>query len=231
MPFRKQVLIVDDDTGLTELVGEQLVAGGEFAVESAATAADGLESAQTNHFDAIILAAGLPDLDGLEACRLMRAAGVRCPIIILTEADGETDAQAIAGLEAGASDCIAKPFRLGVLLARVTAQIRQHERSNDATVTIGPYTFHPGLKTLVHYADGTRIRLTDKEAAILKYLYRAGDRVVSRNLLLEHVWGYNAQVTTHTLETHIYRLRRKIEPVPGEANLLITEAGGYRLVL
>lgn len=231
MEFSKRLLIVDDDAGLTELVGQHLVHAGGFVVETAATGAAALDLATASPFDAIVLDAGLPDIDGCAVLGQLRAAGVRCPIVLLIEDGEDSEALAEAGIAAGASACVTKPFRLGALLTRVQAELRQHERSEDAAIAIGPYTFHAALKTLIHEATGVRIRLTDKEAAILSYLQRAGDRVVSRSLLLEHVWGYNAQVTTHTLETHIYRLRRKIEPIPGEANLLITEAGGYRLVL
>jgi DNA-binding response OmpR family regulator len=93
---------------------------------------------------------------------------------------------------------------------------------------VGPYAFHPADRLLVD-AKGRKLRLTDKEANILKYLYRAGDKSVTREELLAEVWGYNAGVTTHTLETHVYRLRQKIESEPGNARLLVTEAGGYRL--
>jgi DNA-binding response OmpR family regulator len=147
---------------------------------------------------------------------------------MLTGADA--DADAILGLDAGANDYITKPFRLGVLLARVRAHIRQHERSDDAAFTIGPYTFQPSVKMLINNETRKKIRLTDKEAAILKYLYRSGNRVVTRDVLLDEVWGYNAGVTTHTLETHVYRLRQKIEKNPSNATLLVTEGGGYRLV-
>ncbi len=109
------------------------------------------------------------------------------------------------------------------------AQLRQHEQSEDAVFTIGPYTFKPAAKLLVD-GGGSKIRLTEKETSILKYLYRAGERVVTRDVLLHEVWGYNAGVTTHTLETHIYRLRQKIEKDPSQAELLITETGGYKLV-
>ena len=175
----------------------------------------------------IILDVGLPDMDGREVCRLMRRNGVTSPIIMLTGAD--TDSDTILGLDSGANDYVTKPFRLGVLLARLRAHIRQHERSDDAVFTIGPYTFQPSAKLLVDNTDKRKIRLTDKEAAILKYLYRAGDRVVGREVLLDEVWGYNAGVTTHTLETHVYRLRQKIERDPSNAQMLVTEPGGYRL--
>jgi DNA-binding response OmpR family regulator len=122
-----------------------------------------------------------------------------------------------------------KPFRFGVLLARVRAHLRQHEQSEDAVFTIGPYTFRPSAKLLVD-ASESKVRLTEKETAILKFLYRAGEQVVGRDVLLHEVWGYNSGVTTHTLETHIYRLRQKIERDPSNAEILVTETGGYKLV-
>jgi len=169
----------------------------------------------------------MPDLDGREACKIMRKNGYRGPVIMLT---AETsDADTILGLDAGANDYVTKPFKFAVLLARIRAQLRQHEQSEDAVFKIGPYTFKPSAKLLLQ-EDNRKIRLTEKETAILKFLYRAGDKVVGRDVLLHEVWGYNAGVTTHTLETHIYRLRQKIEVDPSHTQLLVTEAGGYKLV-
>lgn len=224
----KRVLLVDDDTTLLEMLSEQLRMQEEFATATAETAGRALELTGVEHFDVVVLDVGLPDMDGREACRTMRQSGVKCPIIMLTGAD--TEADTILGLEAGANDYITKPFRVGVFLARLRAHIRQHERSDDAVLTIGPYTFKPSLKLLVEGETRKKIRLTDKETAILKYLYRSGHRVISRDILLDEVWGYNSAVTTHTLETHIYRLRQKIEADPTRAQILVTETGGYRLV-
>ncbi|MDD9876670.1 MAG: response regulator transcription factor [Magnetovibrio sp.] len=228
MTVGKQILIVDDDSTLVEMLSEQLQLHEEFATIGAESGAAALELVKKEYYDVIILDVGLPDMDGREVCRLMRRNGVRSPIIMLTGAD--TDADTILGLDAGANDYITKPFRLGVLLARLRAHIRQHERSDDAVFTIGPYTFQPANKLLVNADDNKKVRLTDKETAILKYLYRAGDRIVGRDVLLDEVWGYNANVTTHTLETHVYRLRQKIEPDPSNAQILVTEPGGYRLI-
>ena len=136
----------------------------------------------------------------------------------------------VRGLDSGANDYIAKPFRLNVLLTRLRAQLRQHEQSEDAVFTIGPYTFRPSAKILTDAAQRKKVRLTEKETAILKYLYRAGQRIIGRDVLLNEVWGYNSGVTTHTLETHVYRLRQKIERDPAKAEILVTEPGGYRLV-
>ena len=228
MTATRRALLVDDDATLLEMLSEQLESHGEFATTTADTAARALELHKTEQFDVIILDIGLPDMDGREACRLLRGMGVKCPIIMLTGADTETDT--VLGLEAGANDYITKPFRLGVFVARLRAHVRQHERSDDAVFTIGPYTFKPGAKLLINNQTRKKIRLTDKETSILKYLYRSGSRVITRDVLLDEVWGYNAGVTTHTLETHVYRLRQKIEPDPARARILVTEAGGYRLV-
>jgi DNA-binding response OmpR family regulator len=228
MTSGKKILIVDDDATLLEMLGEQLQLHEEFSTVGAKTATEAIDLAKEDYFDVILLDVGLPDMDGREVCRLMRRNGVTSPIIMLTGAD--TDADTILGLDAGANDYITKPFRLGVLLARLRAHIRQHERSDVAVFTIGPYTFQPSNKLLVNDTDEKKVRLTDKETAILKYLYRAGDKVVSRDVLLDEVWGYNASVTTHTLETHVYRLRQKIEADPSSAKILVTEPGGYRLV-
>ncbi|RDD63241.1 response regulator transcription factor [Ferruginivarius sediminum] len=224
----KHILLVDDDDSLRESLAEQLQLHEEFMASEAGTGSQGLEKAKQEHFDAILLDVGLPDMDGREVCRVMRRNGISCPIIMLTAS--ESDADTILGLDAGANDYITKPFRLGVLLARLRAQMRQHEQSEDAVFTIGQYTFQPAAKVLIENASGRKIRLTEKETAILKYLYRSGEKTVGRETLLGEVWGYNAGVTTHTLETHVYRLRQKIENDPSNATLLITEPGGYRLV-
>ena len=228
MTSAKRILLVDDDEALRQSLAEQLQLHEEFETAEASDGASGLAVAREGGFAAVLLDVGLPDMDGRDLCRLMRREGVRCPIIMLTAAG--TDADAILGLDSGANDYITKPFRLGVLLARLRAQLRQFEQSEDATFTIGPYLFRPAAKLLLLEEKNRKVRLTEKETAILKYLYRAGDAVVGRDTLLGEVWGYNAGVTTHTLETHVYRLRQKIERDPSNAEILVTEPGGYRLV-
>jgi DNA-binding response OmpR family regulator len=223
----KKILLVDDDDSLRDSLSQQLRLYAEFLVTEAATAAEALETANGEYFDAVILDVGLPDMDGREVCRLMRRNGVKSPIIMLS--GKSTDADQILGLDAGASDYVTKPFRLNVLLARLRVQQRQHEQSQDAVFTIGPYTFQPARKLLVH-ADEQKVRLTAMETAILKYLYLAGDKIVSRDTLLGEIWGYNAGVSTHTLETHVYRLRQKMEADPSNVTILMKERGGYRLV-
>ena len=224
----KKILLVDDDADLREALAEQLMMTEEFDVFEAETGQAGIDRARTELHDLVILDVGLPDMDGREVCRLMRKQGVKCPIVMLT--GHASDSDTILGLDSGANDYVAKPFRFPVLLARIRAQLRQHEQSEDAVFQIGPYSFQPSAKLMVDEAD-RRVRLTEKETSILKFLYRAGGRMVERDVLLREVWGYNAEVTTHTLETHIYRLRQKIETDPANARILLTETGGYRLGL
>ncbi|MBC6442576.1 MAG: response regulator transcription factor [Rhodobacteraceae bacterium] len=222
----RNILLIEDDADLREALAEQLKAAGGFDVAEAANGADGLSLAGDSSPGLILLDVGLPDMDGRDLCRLMRKQGVTAPVIMLTGHD--RDADIIRGLDVGANDYITKPFRLPVLLARIQAQLRAHERSEDAVFPLGPYTFKPAARTLTDAAD-RKIRLTEKENGILKFLHRRRDGVVGRAVLLHEIWGYKADVTTHTLETHIYRLRQKIEPDPSNARLLVTETGGYRL--
>ena len=228
MATAKRVLIIDDDAELRRELADLLHLHEQLDVREAPDGRSGLEKAGEGHVDLVLLDVGLPDSDGRDLCRLMRKKGVKAPIIMLTAAD--TDADAILGLDSGANDYVAKPFRLPLLLARIRAQLRQFEQSDDASFPVGPYSFRPAVKMLVDEARQRKVHLTEKETAIVKFLYRVGDRPVPRDQLLDEVWGYNAAVTTHTLETHIYRLRQKIEPSPEQPSLLVTEPGGYRLV-
>ena len=229
MTRAKKIILVDDDELLRETLVDQFNVHDELAVEPIETANAAIERVKEEaHIDLMLLDVGLPDMDGREACRIMRKNGFKSPIIMLTGADSEADT--ILGLDAGANDYVSKPFKFGVLLARVRAHLRSHEQSEDAVFKVGPYEFRPAVKMLVSQED-KKIRLTEKETSILKFLYRAGGKPVTRDILLDEVWGYNSGVTTHTLETHVYRLRQKIEPNPSSASILLTESGGYRLSL
>ena len=227
MALQRKILLVEDDLDLRTTLAEQLGGESDFEVLQAGTARDGIAAARNATPAILVMDVGLPDMDGRDAVRQLRGGGFRSPIVLLTAQASEADT--VQGLESGANDYVTKPFRFAVLLARIRAQLRQHEASEDAMFSVGPYTFKPASKHLVT-DKGSKLRLTEKETAILRFLYRAGKQPVARDVLLQEVWGYNAQVTTHTLETHIYRLRQKIERDPSNAQLLITETGGYKLM-
>jgi len=227
MSSTKKIIIVDDDELLRDALKEQFSLHDEFHVGEAATATAGIKAVKAEHADLVILDVNLADMDGRAACKVMRRGGYKGPVIMLTGQSSESDT--ILGLDSGANDYVTKPFRFAVLLARIRAHLRQHEHSEDAVFKVGPYTFKPSAKMLVR-EDNRKVRLTEKETAIIKFLLRSGEQIVSRDVLLQDVWGYNAGVTTHTLETHVYRLRQKIERDPSHAEILVTEGGGYKLI-
>lgn len=220
-----QILVVDDDEFLRQSLVTKLTDAG-FVVSTAGDAAGAVDALATTTPDAVLLDVGLPDMDGRDLCRSLRQRGFTMPIIMLTAVDGEADT--IRGLDSGASDYVGKPFRLGILLARLRAQLRQYEQSEAASFRIGHYMFHPATKLLVDEHDH-KIRMTDKEVAIIRHLYRAKG-AVARETLLHEAFGYSAGTDTHTIESHVYRLRQKIEKDPAHARILVTEPGGYRLV-
>ena len=229
MSTPRPILVVEDEINLRETLVEHLALGGDFVAHGAASAgeAEAMLAAPDARYDAILLDIGLPDINGRDFCIKLRRDGRRMPIIMLTGQGAEKDV--VSGLDSGANDYIAKPFSMPELLARVRAQLRIFDNSEDAVFTVGPYMFRPSVRLLQEAARNRKVRLTDKECSILKFLYRAGGKPVPRQILLNEVWGYNSAVTTHTLETHVYRLRQKIEPDPTNARLLLTETGGYKL--
>lgn len=222
------IALVDDDDILREALKDQLSLHDEFTIITFDTARKAIDALKTTHVDLCLFDVGLPDIDGREAVKILRKNGFNAPIIMLTGHDSDSDA--ILGLDSGANDYVTKPFKIGVLMARIRAHLRQYETSEDAIFQIGGFSFQPGAKLMLD-AKGVKTRLTDKETAILRYLHRNNAKPIARETLLAEVWGYNSGVTTHTLETHIYRLRQKIEQDPSSAKLLVTEGGGYRLAL
>ena len=229
MAGARRVLLFGADAGLRAALAEQLEHGGAFAVEATGDAARALEAARTGRRDAIVLDAGPPDPGAPELCRRMRALGVAAPILVLAGAGAAGEKDAGACLDAGADERLAKPFRVAALRDRLRALRRRAPGGGGTAGAIGPWEFRRGARLLRDAGNGREVRLTEKEAAILERLRRAGGRAVPREVLLDEVWGYSAGAATHTLETHVWRLRRKIEADPSNAALLLTEAGGYRL--
>jgi DNA-binding response OmpR family regulator len=224
----RPILVVEADPAQRQILAESLSFDNEFTVRATATLseADALLSTVDARFDAIIIDPEVPDGNGHSYIAKLRQQGHKMPIIVVTNSGDEADVVRV--LNAGAVDYLVKPLRLNELLARLKAQLRMFDASEHATFMIGPYSFQPAAKLLTDRA-GHRLRLTNKEVDILKFLYRADAKVVTRAILLDGVWGYNSGVTTHTLETHIYRLRQKIEANPANCQMLVSVQGGYRL--
>jgi DNA-binding response OmpR family regulator len=205
MPNR--ILLAEADNVLRASLAEQLEQEG-YDVIAARTAEEAALAVRNGPFFFAII--GL----GEDAAAAMRAAGLIAPMVLLTEG------------EASGQESLARPFRFSALLGKLHALSNHHAANGDSAGRIGPYTFHPSAKLL---QEGARkVRLTEKETNILKFLH-ANAGTVPRDILLHEVWGYGPAVATHTLETHIYRLRKKIEQDPAKAQILLTEGGGYRL--
>ena len=218
----KRILLVDGVTPLRQALADQLAQSDDLEIDTADTGAAALERVGLAGYDAVVAESVLADMPGRELARRLRAEGEHCPVILLVP-PGEPD----DGAES--AEPLSKPFRIGALLTLLRNRLREAGR-DQRSYPIGPYRFRPAAKLLLDAATNRTVRLTEKEAAILDFLHRAGPAVTSRDALLGDVWGYQAGVDTHTLETHIYRLRRKIEADPANARLLVTEPGGYRLV-
>jgi DNA-binding response OmpR family regulator len=207
MPTR--ILLAESDDVLRAGLAEQLEREGYDV-----TAAKDGETAQACPREQLGFAIiGLGDAEQLATA--LRDQGLPCPILLLLEGEATSTFESLT-----------RPFRFSALLARLHALNNHHAPAEDSAVRIGPYTFHPSAKLL--QADGRKVRLTEKETNILKFLH-ASPGTVPRDILLHEVWGYSPAVATHTLETHIYRLRKKIEQDPARAQILLTEGGGYRL--
>ncbi|MQA66163.1 MAG: response regulator [Alphaproteobacteria bacterium] len=222
----KSILIVDDDREFARSLAEQLSLHEGMEVLAASTGREALDAMQQRHFDAAFISLDLTGMDGRELCRLVRREGFFRPVVIL--ASGDSEADQILALDAGANDYITKPFTLGILLARLRAHLRQHDLSEDAVIRMGPFVLVSAEKLLVG-SDGKQIRLTDKETRLLKYLYRTRGRAVSQSRLLKEVWGYRSDIETHTIESHVFRLRQKIGQDRMATPLIVTEKDGYRL--
>ena len=221
-----RILIVDDDDHLREVLISQLSHEGVASLAEAVRASDALDKVDQFKPDLILLDIQLPDGNGFDICKKLRERGFEKPIIMLTGQQEETDI--IKGLDTGANDYIAKPMRFGEVLARIRAQLRQYKSSDDVRFTNHDVEFQPASKTLTSLDNQRIVVLTEKETMILKKLFRIWPESVSKDMLLSEVWGYQNMIATHTLETHIYRLRQKIARLTDQP-IVETTQDGYRL--
>jgi DNA-binding response OmpR family regulator len=223
-----RVLVVEDDPDIAELVARYLEKAG-FATTRVSSGRDALDAVRTKAPDLIVLDVMLPHVDGLEVCRLLRANEhtASIPIIMLTARAEESER--IVGLEIGADDYLAKPFSPNELVARVRALLRRalrHDAPSGRPLTIGAIVVDPDRHTVM--LDGREVALTAKEFLLLAYLLQHRDRVLSRDVLLEQVWGYRYTGGTRTVDVHVRRLREKLPPLTDA--LVTVKQFGYKLV-
>jgi len=220
----RRILLIAPDQAISSVLREQLSQPETLEISSIETLDAAPQRLAAENFDGILLDAAIPDPS---PWRVLRDGAVTQPILLLNLPDAAPDSAPIDPVH-GVNAVIARPFRLSDLKLAIETLLQPGTLAED--LPIGRYRFRR-VQKLLRDSDGGLIRLTEKETAILEYLIEAGDQPIPRELLLTQVWGYNPDVTTHTLETHIYRLRQKIEDDPSQASILVTVPGGYRLVV
>lgn len=221
------VLIIEDEAPIRRFLRASLPLHG-FRLAEATTAADGLKLAIAQRHDLLILDLGLPDLNGIEVVRQVRAWS-EVPIVVLSARDQEADK--IAALDAGADDYLTKPFGIGELMARLRVALRHgNRRAAPEAPTFDCGDWHVDLAARRVFVAGAEVHLTPTEYRLLQLLIRHAGKVVTHRQLMQEQWGDELQDAQHTLRVHISQLRRKLEPEPARPRHLLTEPGvGYRL--
>jgi DNA-binding response OmpR family regulator len=221
-----KILLINNDKDLGEALAFQLTLDKKYEIVETSGETSAFSQINNNFCDLVIVNSQSSALNGYNVTKSLRLAGFKKPIIMLIKQNSNLDIADDQNRKA--DEYINKPFRYPVLLKSIETQLHKFKKSENTKYSIGNYIFKPNSKILESNKKRS-IRLTEKENNILKFLYKHIGNIVSRETLLHEVWGYNSKVTTHTLETHIYRLRQKIEDDPSEACFLITETGGYKL--
>ena len=221
-----KILLVNNDKDLGEALAFQLSIGEKYQIIETSSETSALTQINNNFCDLVIINSQSSQLKEYNLTKNLRSTSYKKPIIMLINQNRNLDISDDRNHEA--DEYIIKPFKYSVLLRSIETQLYKFKKLENTQYSIGNFIFKPNSKVL-EANESRSIRLTEKENNILKFLYKNLGNVISRETLLHEVWGYNSKVTTHTLETHIYRLRQKIENDPSNAYFLITEAGGYRL--
>ena len=221
-----RLLVVDGDIYLRGILRQQLAVEGFDNFFEVGSVADFDTTFENTNPDLILIDIQIPNGNAIEICQSLRRNGFAKPIIMLTIKGAEDDI--VLGLEAGANDYLTKPFRVGELLARIRIQLRQSLAVGVAQFEIGNLIFVPANKTVHEISSDLTQILTEKETEILSYLYQAFPNEVTKTQILSEVWDFRIDVSTHTLETHIYRLRQKIS-LFNKKPLVLTTEKGYRL--
>lgn len=224
------ILLIEDEPAMQLGLKDNLELEG-YQVDVAGDGEAGLAMSKAKAYDLVLLDVMLPKLSGFDVCKGARAAGIKTPIILLTARGEEIDK--VLGLELGADDYITKPFSVRELLARIKAILRRSQGADKAGPVVAIGKLRVNFQTFgVTDETGAEVKLSHKEVEILAYLHKNGNQVVSRYDLLEHVWGYDEQITTRTVDNFIARLRQKAEPNPNNPKIILTVHGsGYKMVV
>ena len=221
-----KILLINNDKDLGEALVFQLTLVEKYQIIETNDETSALVQINNNFCELVIINSQSSALKECSLTKNLRLAGYKKPIIILINRNSNLDNSDDHNYKV--DEYMIKPFRYPVLLKSIETQLHKFKKSENTQYNIGNYIFKPNSKIL-ESNEGRSIRLTEKENNILNFLYKNLGNVINRETLLHEVWGYNSKVTTHTLETHIYRLRQKIEDDPSKACFLITEPGGYKL--
>jgi len=227
IPMNEKILVVEDEAKIANLLKRGLAEEG-YEVESAQDGAEGLDAALNGAFDLIVLDIGLPELDGMEVCRQLRAKGRQTPIIFLTARDSVHDK--VLGLQQGADDYLTKPFDMGVLLARLEALLRRARAAGPAPTAavreFGPFVLDEVRGELLR--DGQAQALNAQEYRLLCYLAAHPNRVLDRDEILDQVWGYESGTTTRTVDVHVAKLRHRLGESDQPRHIQTIRGRGYQ---
>ena len=218
-----RVLIVEDELRMASLIRRGLANEG-LAADVAARGADALWMAEAHDYDAVLLDVMLPDIDGFEVCRRLRAAGVWAPVLMLTARDSVEDR--VAGLDSGADDYLVKPFSFAELIARLRALARRGDGERPAVLVVGDLRLDPATREVTR--GSAPIQLTAKEFALLETFMRRAGEVLSRLHLLEHAWDFAYDNRSNIVDVYVRRLRRKIDEPFERRSLETVRGAGYR---
>ena len=219
-----RVLVVEDEVKMAGLLKRGLEEEG-YAIDVAPTGSEALWAGTENPYDAVILDVMLPDIDGFEVCRRLRAAGRWVPVLMLTAMTAVTDR--VSGLDAGADDYLAKPFSFSELLARLRALLRRGAAERPAILHVGDLSLDPAARSVLR--SGIPVDLTAKEFALLEYLMRRAGEVLTRSRIIEHVWDFGYDGDSIVVDVYVRYLREKIDRPFGRTSIETVRGSGYRL--
>jgi two-component system OmpR family response regulator len=224
LAWSMRALVVEDESKMAALVRRGLQEEG-YAVDVAPTGEDGTWLGTENEYDVILLDAMLPDIDGVEVCRRLRAAGRWSPVLMLTARDGVQDR--VAGLDAGADDYLTKPFSFDELFARIRALVRRGPSERPTVLAAGDLELDPAKRRVTR--DGTEVDLTPKEFAMLELFLRHPEEALTRTRILEHVWDFAYEGDSNVVDVYVRYLREKVDRPFGRRSIETVRGVGYRL--